>query len=163
MTYVGWVEDILCLTKINWYLPTHVPHFYILRYSNPNHDNWIAGWNIDTRTENFSATETEKFQFLRSSFLVKLYHGTGEAHTMNGNGLFFLSLANIFSLYSKIFREIIEEEDCRRKQCGALPKDLIYLPSDNAWRESVYYRLLDVQKKVNKALDKGMWVVFIKI
>lgn len=75
---------------------------------------------------------------------------------MNGNALFFLSLANIYSLYSKIFREIIEEEDCRRRKLGTLPKDLIFLPSDDDWRESVYYRLLDVQKQINKALDLGM-------
>lgn len=75
---------------------------------------------------------------------------------MNGNGLFFVSLANIYSLYSKIFQEIVDEEDCRRRKLGTLPKDLIFLPSDDEWRESVYYRLLDVQKQVNKALDRGM-------
>lgn len=91
---------------------------------------------------------------------MKSCHGI---ETMNGNGLFFLSLANIFSLYSKIFQEIVEEEDSRRRKFGTLPKDLIYLPSDEEWNEAVYYRLLDVQKQVNKALDGGMLVLTLLV
>ena len=74
------------------------------------------------------------------------------------NQLFFLSLADIFSVYPKIFRELISNEDIKRKTEGKLAKDHIYLPSDEEWLERVYSRLLDVQKKVNEALESGMLV-----
>ncbi|XP_055923266.1 uncharacterized protein LOC129953813 isoform X2 [Eupeodes corollae] len=72
------------------------------------------------------------------------------------NQLFFLSLADIFSVYPKIFRELIATEDVKRKTEGKLAKDIIYLPSDEEWLERVYHRLLEVQKKVNEALESGM-------
>ena len=71
-------------------------------------------------------------------------------------GLFFLSFANIFSLYSEIFQEIIKDEQVKRKKYGSLPKDIIFLPSDDEWNGRVYYRLLEFQKKINLALDSGM-------
>lgn len=63
------------------------------------------------------------------------------------NQLFFLSLADIFSIYPTIFKELIAT---RQKQT------LIYLPSDVDWKERMYYRLLEVQKRVNEAIDNGV-------
>lgn len=68
------------------------------------------------------------------------------------NQLFFLSLADIFSIYPTIFKELIAT---RQKQT------LIYLPSDVDWKERMYYRLLEVQKRVNEAIDNGVWVNLI--
>lgn len=62
------------------------------------------------------------------------------------NNLFFLSLADIFSVYPQIFKEIISNE---QKLCK------VYLPSDADWQEKMYYMLLEIQKKVNHALDSG--------
>lgn len=72
--------------------------------------------------------------------------------------LFLLSLADIFSIYPRIFREIIAAEELKRSREGALPKDFLYLPSDAEWQERVYYRLLEVQKRINVAIESGLLV-----
>ena len=63
------------------------------------------------------------------------------------NHLFFLSLADIFSVYPTIFKEIIATRE---------NQTLIYLPSDVDWQERMYYRLLEVQKRVNETVDSGV-------
>ncbi|XP_036325938.1 uncharacterized protein LOC118738974 [Rhagoletis pomonella] len=70
------------------------------------------------------------------------------------NQLFFLSLADIFSVYPSIFKELIT---VREKQT------LIYLPSDADWQERMYYRLLEVQKRVNEAIDSGVEVDYVVV
>uniref|UniRef100_A0A1A9WQ06 SAM-dependent MTase RsmB/NOP-type domain-containing protein n=1 Tax=Glossina brevipalpis TaxID=37001 RepID=A0A1A9WQ06_9MUSC len=62
------------------------------------------------------------------------------------NNLFFLSLADIFSVYPQIFKEVISDKQKLSE---------VYLPSDADWQEKMYYVLLEVQKKVNDALDSG--------
>ncbi|XP_073836278.1 uncharacterized protein isoform X3 [Musca autumnalis] len=62
------------------------------------------------------------------------------------NNLFFLSLADIFSVYPKIFDELVTKR---------VKVSKIYLPSDTDWQDKMYYMLLEVQKTVNEALESG--------
>ncbi|XP_034483308.1 uncharacterized protein LOC117788608 [Drosophila innubila] len=60
------------------------------------------------------------------------------------NQLFFLSLADIFSVYPAIFKE----------RSGQLRKTKqIYLPSDEEWQDKMYYMLLEIQRQVNESSD----------
>ncbi|XP_016966695.1 uncharacterized protein LOC108035539 [Drosophila biarmipes] len=60
------------------------------------------------------------------------------------NQLFFLSLADIFSVYPAIFKE----------QSKKLKKTKqIYLPSDEEWQYKMYYMLLEIQRHVNDSSD----------
>lgn len=60
------------------------------------------------------------------------------------NQLFFLSLADIFSVYPAIFKE----------RSGQLRKTKqIYLPSDEEWQDKMYYMLLEIQRQVNDSAD----------
>nr|XP_036216388.1 uncharacterized protein LOC106617935 [Bactrocera oleae] len=70
------------------------------------------------------------------------------------NHLFFLSLADIFSVYPTIFKEIIATRE---------NQTLIYLPSDVDWQERMYYRLLEVQKRVNETVDSGVEVDYVVV
>lgn len=63
------------------------------------------------------------------------------------NQLFFLSLADIFSVYPSIFKELVATRE---------NQTLIYLPSDADWQERMYYRLLEVQKRVNETINSGV-------
>lgn len=65
------------------------------------------------------------------------------------NNLFFLSLADIFSVYPQIFNEIVSNKEIVTR---------IYLPSDAEWQDKMYYMLLEVQKTVNEAIESGKWV-----
>ncbi|KAH8366216.1 hypothetical protein KR093_010197 [Drosophila rubida] len=60
------------------------------------------------------------------------------------NQLFFLSLADIFSVYPAIFKE-------RSKQLKKTKQ--IYLPSDEEWQDKMYYMLLEIQRQVNESSD----------
>ncbi|KAH8395209.1 hypothetical protein KR222_002383 [Zaprionus bogoriensis] len=60
------------------------------------------------------------------------------------NQLFFLSLADIFSVYPAIFKE-------RSKQLRKTKQ--IYLPSDEEWQDKMYYMLLEIQRQVNDLAD----------
>lgn len=62
------------------------------------------------------------------------------------NNLFFLSLADIFSVYPQIFHELVADQEYFSQ---------IYLPSDSDWQDKMYYMLLEVQKNVNEALESG--------
>ncbi|XP_053954013.1 uncharacterized protein LOC128860477 [Anastrepha ludens] len=70
------------------------------------------------------------------------------------NQLLFLSLADIFSVYPNIFKELIATRD---------KQSLIYLPSDPEWQERMYYRLLEVQKRVNEAIDSEVEVDYVVV
>ncbi|XP_043866225.1 uncharacterized protein LOC6586633 [Drosophila mojavensis] len=60
------------------------------------------------------------------------------------NQLFFLSLADIFSVYPAIFKE-------RSKQLRKTKQ--IYLPSDEEWQDKMYFMLLEIQRQVNESSD----------
>lgn len=63
------------------------------------------------------------------------------------NQLFFLSLADIFSVYPAIFKE----------QSKKLKKTKqIYLPSDEEWQDKMYYMLLEIQRHVNDSSDESL-------
>ncbi|KAH8240099.1 hypothetical protein KR032_011201 [Drosophila birchii] len=63
------------------------------------------------------------------------------------NQLFFLSLADIFSVYPAIFKE----------QSKKLKKSKqIYLPSDEEWQDKMYYMLLEIQRHVNDSSDESL-------
>lgn len=62
------------------------------------------------------------------------------------SNLLFLSLADIFSVYPKIFEELVTNQEYFSQ---------IYLPSDPDWQDKMYYMLLEVQKNVNEALESG--------
>ncbi|XP_032290915.1 uncharacterized protein [Drosophila virilis] len=58
------------------------------------------------------------------------------------NQLFFLSLADIFSVYPAIFKE-------RSTQLRKAKQ--IYLPSDEEWQDKMYFMLLEIQRQVNES------------
>ncbi|ALC43980.1 maker702, partial [Drosophila busckii] len=60
------------------------------------------------------------------------------------NQLFFLSLADIFSVYPAIFKE-------RSRQLKKTKQ--IYLPSDEEWMDKMYFMLLEMQRQVNESPD----------
>ncbi|XP_017107706.2 uncharacterized protein [Drosophila bipectinata] len=60
------------------------------------------------------------------------------------NQLFFLSLADIFSVYPAIFKE-------QSKKLKKMKQ--IYLPSDEEWQDKMYYMLLEIQRQVNDSTD----------
>lgn len=77
-------------------------------------------------------------------------HSLGERQrrqTTMSNQLFFLSLADIFSVYPAIFKEVSQQ---LRK-----PKQ-IYLPSDEEWQDKMYYMLLEIQRQVNEQNDENI-------
>ncbi|KAH8304014.1 hypothetical protein KR018_003319 [Drosophila ironensis] len=61
------------------------------------------------------------------------------------NQLFFLSLADIFSVYPAIFKE-------QSKKLKKMKQ--IYLPSDEEWQDKMYYMLLEIQRQVNDSADQ---------
>lgn len=67
--------------------------------------------------------------------------------TTMSNQLFFLSLADIFSVYPAIFKEVSQQLR-KAKQ--------IYLPSDEEWQDKMYYMLLDIQRQVNEQNDENI-------
>lgn len=66
--------------------------------------------------------------------------------------------ADIFSIYPKIFRDILSVEEVllRTTHPSHSARDFIYLPSDAEFQEKVYYRLLAVQKAINDLIDSGV-------
>lgn len=75
---------------------------------------------------------------------------------MDGS-LFLISRADIFSIYPKIFQELLATDDADRQEApsGRLPKDYFSLPSDYEWKLKVYFRLLEMQRKLNDAEERG--------
>lgn len=72
--------------------------------------------------------------------------------------LFLISRADIFAIYPKILREILQSEEKSRTKDGFRPNELIRLPSDAEFQDKVYYRLLAVQKHINELVESGMCV-----
>lgn len=63
--------------------------------------------------------------------------------------------SDIFAIYPKTLRELLQAEVVAREHDGFLQKDIINLPSDFEWKQKVYFRLLEQQRKINAALDRG--------
>lgn len=69
---------------------------------------------------------------------------------MCADNLFYVSRANIFSIYPKILRRMIIDDDAAHNP----EKVLITLPSDFEWQLKCYFRLLEQQKKLNALEDR---------
>ncbi|XP_059608104.1 uncharacterized protein LOC132255948 [Phlebotomus argentipes] len=72
-----------------------------------------------------------------------------------GDNLFLISRADIFSIYPKIFNELIAQDEAERQKSGGRVAKEINLPSDYEFKLKVYFRLLDQQRKLNEAEEKG--------
>lgn len=72
--------------------------------------------------------------------------------------LFLISRAEIFAIYPKILREILQAEEKARTKDGFRPNEMIRLPSDSDFQDKVYYRLLAVQKHINGLVESGVYI-----
>ncbi|XP_055694802.1 uncharacterized protein LOC129796701 isoform X2 [Lutzomyia longipalpis] len=72
-----------------------------------------------------------------------------------GDNLFLISRADIFSIYPKIFNELLAQDECERQKSGSRAAKEINLPSDYEFRLKVYLRLLDQQRRLNEAEERG--------
>lgn len=77
--------------------------------------------------------------------------------------LFYVSRADIFSVYPSILEEIlVVEELLRTKKVSPLGFTVttdqlrLQLPSEFEWQLKQYFRLLEQQKKINAATESGM-------
>ncbi|XP_055592929.1 uncharacterized protein LOC129744438 [Uranotaenia lowii] len=82
---------------------------------------------------------------------------------MCADHLFYVSRADIFSVYPRLLREILVlEEVLRNRKVGAFgctipgEKVKLQLPSEFEWQLKQYFRLLEQQKKINKAAETGV-------
>lgn len=55
-------------------------------------------------------------------------------------------MTDIFAIYPEIFRELVANQDYY---------DQIHLPSDDDWQHKMYLMLLEVQKNINEAIERG--------
>lgn len=70
---------------------------------------------------------------------------------MCADNLFYVSRANIFSIYPKILKKMIVLDDMAYNP----EKMNIALPSDFDWQLKCYFRLLEQQKKLNALENKS--------
>lgn len=73
--------------------------------------------------------------------------------------LFTVSRADIFEIYPKILKEILTSEELSRLRSSGSTSTLeraIDIPSDFEWQLKMYFKLLEYQKKINHAVEKGM-------
>lgn len=73
--------------------------------------------------------------------------------------LFTVSRADIFEIYPKILKEILTSEELSRLRSSGSTATLeraIDIPSDFEWQLKMYFKLLEYQKKINHAVEKGM-------
>lgn len=77
--------------------------------------------------------------------------------------LFYVSRADIFSVYPSILQEIlVVEELFRTKKVSPIGFTIttdqlrLQLPSEFEWQLKQYFRLLEQQKKINAATESGM-------
>ncbi|KFB49986.1 AGAP012365-PA-like protein [Anopheles sinensis] len=83
---------------------------------------------------------------------------------MSSNHLFYVSRADIFSVYPEILREILVLEELFRAKpivafghtIAATDRVPLQLPSEFEWQLKQYFRLLEQQKKINAAAEKGI-------
>lgn len=69
---------------------------------------------------------------------------------MCADNLFYVSRANIFSIYPKILQKMIILDDISYSP----EKAIVVLPSDFEWQLKCYFRLLEQQKKINSLENK---------
>lgn len=69
---------------------------------------------------------------------------------MSGDNLFYVSRANIFSIYPNILKKIVDAEE----EEYSPEKSVTTLPSDFEWQLKCYFRLLEQQKKINSLENK---------
>lgn len=67
---------------------------------------------------------------------------------MCADNLFYVSRANIFSIYPSILKKMVIVDDMAYNP----EKSFVALPSDFEWQLKCYFRLLEQQKRLN-ALD----------
>lgn len=70
---------------------------------------------------------------------------------MCADNLFYVSRANIFSIYPKILQKMIVCDD----MAYSPDKNFVTLPSDFEWQLRCYFRLLEQQKKINLLENKA--------
>uniref|UniRef100_A0A336M9L1 CSON014079 protein n=1 Tax=Culicoides sonorensis TaxID=179676 RepID=A0A336M9L1_CULSO len=71
--------------------------------------------------------------------------------------LFTVSRADIFDIYPKILKEILTSEELARLRTGTTTLERsIDIPSDFEWQLKMYFRLLEYQKQINHAVEKGI-------
>lgn len=68
-----------------------------------------------------------------------------------GDNLFYVSRANIFSIYPKILQKLASLDE----ESYSIEKNIITLPSDFEWQLKCYYRLLEQQKRINSLENKS--------
>lgn len=68
-----------------------------------------------------------------------------------GDNLFYVSRANIFSIYPKILQKLASHDE----ESYSIEKNIITLPSDFEWQLKCYYRLLEQQKRINSLENKS--------
>lgn len=77
--------------------------------------------------------------------------------------LFYVSRADIFSVYPTILQELLIVEELRRTRkvtplgfTVSTDQLRLQLPSEFEWQLKQYFRLLEQQKKINAATESGM-------
>lgn len=70
---------------------------------------------------------------------------------MCADNLFYVSRANIFSIYPKILKKMVVIDD----MAYSPDKNVIALPSDFDWQLKCYFRLLEQQKRLNALEDNS--------
>lgn len=78
--------------------------------------------------------------------------------------LFIVSRADIFAIYPKILKELLQaEETDNASENGESEKNFSCLPSDIEIQERIYYRLLKLQKEINRLVETGMLVTYFYV
>ncbi|XP_052861422.1 uncharacterized protein LOC128268389 [Anopheles cruzii] len=83
---------------------------------------------------------------------------------MASNHLFYVSRADIFSVYPEILRELMVLEELFGTKSiiafghtiAATDRVMLQLPSEFEWQLKQYFRLLEQQKRINAAADQGI-------
>lgn len=70
---------------------------------------------------------------------------------MCADNLFYVSRADIFSIYPRILTQLVVVDDIAYTP----EKNYIALPSDFDWQLKCYFRLLEQQKKINALENKS--------
>lgn len=72
---------------------------------------------------------------------------------MSFDQLLWTRSVDVFAIYPKTLKELLDADELKLKECP--PIKLIQLPSDFEWKQKSYFRLLEHQKKINAAIDRG--------
>lgn len=170
MYRVPWQKQETIYTRVQNYFPAlHEPtqplENYVWRFIAPTLPCWqdCSGtgnqcnlWIAVFYTSLFRVTLCKLFGGLSSESRLTGLVSCRAPCDMDGS-LFLISRADIFSIYPKIFKELLANDDADRQLApsGRLPKDFFNLPSDYEWKLKVYFRLLEMQRKLNEAEERG--------